>query len=56
MAELSPRLIGIHSISAGENYVEKDEQPNKTNGTRFNNFESRSYDMSSLEQQLLNIN
>jgi hypothetical protein len=36
-----------------ENYVEKEDKPNNTNGTRFNNFESRSYDMSSLEQQLL---
>ena len=36
-----------------ENYVEKDEQPKKTNRTSFNNFESRSYDMRDLEQQLL---
>lgn len=36
-----------------ENYVEKDEQPKNTNGTSFNNFESRNYDMSSLERKLL---
>ena len=36
-----------------ENYVEKEEQPKKTNRTSFNNFESRSYDMRDLEQQLL---
>lgn len=36
-----------------DNYVEKDESPNNTRGTRFNNFESRSYDMNDLEQQLL---
>ena len=36
-----------------ENYVEKEEQPKNMNGTRFNNFESRSYDMCSLEMQLL---
>lgn len=38
-----------------ENYVEKDEQPKNANRTSFNNFKSRSYDMSSLEQQLIGM-
>ena len=37
-----------------ENYVEREEVPQKTLRTEFNNFEGRSYDMGSLEQQLLN--
>ena len=38
-----------------ENYTASDEKPNnKTLNNRFNNFEGRTYDMSLLEQQLLN--
>lgn len=36
------------------NYVEREEVPKNTLGTDFNNFEGRSYDIGSLEQQLLN--
>ena len=36
-----------------DNYVEREEQPQNTKGTSFNNFEGRSYDMSSLERKLL---
>lgn len=38
-----------------ENYTPNDEKPkNQSIDNRFNNFEGRTYDMSSLEQQLLN--
>ena len=36
-----------------ENYVEKEEQPKNTNGTKFNNFPGRTYDMKELEKRLL---